>query len=289
MDRKVVEQYRLALFGRMVMGVAHEIDNHLSVVLGFSELIQLGAGKEQKVRDGAGKILSAGEKIGAIVHQFSRYARSHAPSPEPFVPGEMIPEILLFSRYDLGRDNVTVLPVPEVPRGILHADRRDFGLAILALLFNAAEAMSETGGDTFPEGVHRCRRVGIRRERPGARDSRGVRGEGLRVRVHHPHRDGPYGNGTPGRAAPRRAGGGNVAAVERLRGRVRRHDPNTDESAGLIAFRRNPRVRSCGHIDMGARQDRAQPEIRRLRPPPRLAKGAANISGEGIARKVGGC
>lgn len=147
MDRNVVEQYRLALFGRMVMGVTHEIDNHLSVVLGFSELIQLTAGKEQKVKDGAGKILSAGEKIGAIVQQFSRYVRPHAPSPEPFVPGEMIPEILLFSRYDLGRDNVIVVPIPEVPPGILHADRRDFGLALLALLFNGAEAMSEKGGE----------------------------------------------------------------------------------------------------------------------------------------------
>lgn len=147
MDRNVVEQYRLALFGRMVMGVAHEIDNHLSVVLGFSELIQLAPGKEQNVRDGAGKILSAGEKIGAIVQHFSRYARPHAPSPEPFVPGEMIPEILLFSRYDLGRGNVTVQPILEVPPGILHADRGDFGLALLALLFNAAEAMSETGGE----------------------------------------------------------------------------------------------------------------------------------------------
>jgi signal transduction histidine kinase len=147
MDRKVVEQYRLALFGRMVMGVAHEIDNHLSVVLGFSELIQLAAGKEQKVRDGVEKILSSGEKIGGIVQHFSRYVRPHAPSPGPFVPGEMIPEILLFSRYDLGRDNVTVLPVPDVPPGILQADREDFGLALLALLFNAAEAMSGTGGE----------------------------------------------------------------------------------------------------------------------------------------------
>ncbi|MGB7631425.1 MAG: HAMP domain-containing sensor histidine kinase [Candidatus Deferrimicrobium sp.] len=147
MDRNVVERYRLVLFGRMVMGVAHEVDNHLSVVLGFSELIPLAAGNEQKVRDGAGKILSAGEKIGAIVQQFSLHVRPHAPSPEPFVPGEMIPGILLFSRYDLGRDNVTVLPPPEVPPGILHADRRDFGLALLALLFNAAEAMSEKGGE----------------------------------------------------------------------------------------------------------------------------------------------
>jgi signal transduction histidine kinase len=147
MDRNDVERYRLALFGRMVMGVAHEVDNHLSVVLGFSELIQLAAGKEQKVLDGAGKILSAGDKIGAIVKNFSRYVRPHVPSPESFVPGEMIPGILLFSRYDLGRDNVTVLPPPEVPQGILRADPRDFGLALLALLFNAAEAMSGTGGE----------------------------------------------------------------------------------------------------------------------------------------------
>lgn len=147
MERAEVERYRLALFGRMVMGVAHEVDNHLSVVLGFSELIRLAAGNEQKVRDGAGKILAAGEKIGRIIQHFSRYVRPHAPFPEPFVPGEVIPEILLFSRYDLGRDNVTVLPPPEVPPGILHADRRDFGLALLALLFNAAEAMSGTGGE----------------------------------------------------------------------------------------------------------------------------------------------
>src|SRR5512147_585475 len=103
MDRNKVENYRLGLFGRMVMGVAHEVDNHLSVVLGFSELIQLAAAKEQKVHDGAGKILSAGEKIGAIIQQFSHYVRPHAPSPEPFDPGRLIPEILQFSRYDLGR------------------------------------------------------------------------------------------------------------------------------------------------------------------------------------------
>lgn len=147
MDRNIVERYRLALFGRMVMGVAHEVDNHLSVVLGFSELIQLAAGKEQKVRDGAGKILSAGERIGAIIHQFSRHVRPHAPSPETFVAGDVISEILLFSRYDLGRNNVTVLPLTGVPPGVLHADRRDFGLALLALLFNASESMSVTGGE----------------------------------------------------------------------------------------------------------------------------------------------
>ncbi|HAM33655.1 MAG TPA: hypothetical protein DDX05_04165 [Deltaproteobacteria bacterium] len=147
MERTNVERYRLALFGRMVMGVAHEVHNHLSVILGFSELIQLTAGNEGKVRDGAGKILSAGEKTGAILQNYARYVRPHPPVPESFVPGDVIPEILLFARYDLGRNDVVISAQQDVSPGILHADRRDFGLVLLALLFNGSEAMAGKGGD----------------------------------------------------------------------------------------------------------------------------------------------
>ena len=147
MDRKAIERYRLSLFGRMVAGVAHEVDNHLSVVMGFSELIQIAAGNEQKVRDGAGKILLAGEKTGAIIKHYSHYSRPHAPAREAFVPGEMIPEILVFARYDLGRNNVVFSAPGSFPPGLLHGDRRDLALALLALLFNGSEAMAESGGE----------------------------------------------------------------------------------------------------------------------------------------------
>ncbi len=238
MDRNVVERYRLGLFGRMVMGVAHEVDNHLSVVLGFSELIQLSAGKEQKVRDGAGKILSAGEKIGAIVQHFSRYVRPHAPSPEPFVAGELIPEILLFSRYDLGRDNVTVAPPPDVPRGNPACRPAGFRAGPPRPPVQRRGGHVGEGRGTLHAGVHRRCRMGVHGERPRARDSRGVRGEGLRGRVHDPHRTAPLGNGTPGRTAPRGAGWGNGAPGERRRGRVRGHDPHADKNPDLIASRR---------------------------------------------------
>jgi len=147
MERAEVERYRLSLFGRMVTGVAHEVQNHLSVVLGFSELIRFSAGNEAKVRDGAGKILSAGEKTGAILQHYARYARPHFSAPGSFVPGEVIPEILLFARYDLCRNDVVVSVQQDVPPGILHADRFDFGLVLLALLFNGSEAMAGTGGE----------------------------------------------------------------------------------------------------------------------------------------------
>lgn len=147
MDRTAVERYRLSLFGRMIPGVAHEVDNHLSVILGFSELIQIAAGNEQKVRDGAGKILAAGERTGAIIRNYARYVRSHPPAPDAFPPGEMIREILTFARYDLVRNNVTLSAPAPVNAGLLRGDRSDLALALLALLFNGSEAMGAGGGE----------------------------------------------------------------------------------------------------------------------------------------------
>lgn len=146
MDRNKVENYRLALFGRMVMGVAHEVDNHLSVILGFAELIQISSGDDKKTLDGVAKILNAGERINTIIRHFSQHVRPHAPVRERFAPSEALQECLVYSRYDLGRNNV-VLAMPEtVPPVLLTADRRDFALALLALLFNASEAMAASGG-----------------------------------------------------------------------------------------------------------------------------------------------
>jgi len=146
MDRKKVEQHRLALFGRMVMGVAHEVDNYLSVILGFSELIQISGAAEKKTLDSIGKIFNAGEKINVIVRHFSYYVRPHEPAREIVSPAEVVGECLVFARYDLGRSSV-VLKLPEsIPSGMLTVDRRDFALVLLALLFNGAEAMAAAGG-----------------------------------------------------------------------------------------------------------------------------------------------
>jgi signal transduction histidine kinase len=138
----------------MVMGVAHEVDNYLSVVLGFAELIQITGGGEKKTLESVGKILNAGERINNIVKHFSYYVRPHAPSRETFSPSEMIGEFIVFSRYDLGRNGVTLSLPENYPSGMLTFDRRDVALALLVLLFNGSEAMAEKGG-TLKLGVSR--------------------------------------------------------------------------------------------------------------------------------------
>jgi signal transduction histidine kinase len=130
----------------MVMGVAHEVDNHLSVILGFAELIQISGGGDKKTLDGVAKILNAGERINTIIRHFSQYVRPHDSVRERFAPSEALQECLVYSRYDLGRNNVALAMPEAFPPVLLTADRRDFALVLLALLFNGSEAMAANGG-----------------------------------------------------------------------------------------------------------------------------------------------
>lgn len=147
MDRKTVEQYRLALFGRLIMGVAHEVDNHLSVVLGFAELIQIPGGADLKAVQNAEKIFAAGERIAALVKHLSHHVRPHEPAGETFTLPGLLSELALFGRYDLSRGNVMLSVDAGLPEEALRGDARDFGLALLAVLLNGAEAMAGKGGE----------------------------------------------------------------------------------------------------------------------------------------------
>lgn len=151
-----MEQHRLALFGRLIMGVAHEVDNHLSVVLGFAELTQIPGSPDRKAVENAEKIFAAGERIASLVRHFSHHVRPHAPADESFTLPGLLSEILPFGRYDLSRGNVALNVDAALPGDPLSGDARDLGLALLAVLLNGAEAMAATGGElglrAFREG-----------------------------------------------------------------------------------------------------------------------------------------
>jgi len=165
MDRNLVERYRLTLFGRMVMGVAHEVDNHLSVVSVFRvDPADRGEGGKSPGRCRKDPVLRGEDRCDRpAVLQICAPARS--------IPGTVRP------RGDPSRDPplLTVRPRPQQRdrppasgNSFGRPSRRpgDLGLGLLALLFNAAEAMSGQGG-SFRRDSPGTPPVGIHRERPG--------------------------------------------------------------------------------------------------------------------------
>lgn len=122
------------------------MDNHLSVVLGFSELIRMPGEVGTRTEENAGKIYAAGDRIAAIVKQFSYHVRPHSPVDEIVSLPGLLSEILVFSRFDLCRGNVSLRIPEELPEAKVRGDARDFGLVLLAVLLNGAESMADRGG-----------------------------------------------------------------------------------------------------------------------------------------------
>jgi len=177
------------------------------------ELIQLTAGRRKK-SGRCRKILSSGEKIGAIVQQFpDMRARTFHPRNRSSPGGSFRDPPLLTVRPR--RNNVTILPPPKFLRASF-TPTGGYRSGAPRTSVQRRGAMSGTGGSFRRDSPGR-RRLGIHRERPGTgipRDSR----RGSSKSDSPPHGTVPCRNGTPGRAAPRGAGGGNAEAFERPRG-----------------------------------------------------------------------
>ncbi len=145
-DDRVVSWYRFYLFGRFVMGVSHEVDNYMSVILGFAELLRMNPSETGRVVSSVEKIIKSAD---SLAHMFKKYSFHVKPNPDDvvvFSAGECLEDLLSFAGYDLRRNGVEIEKNVGSDDFVLKGDRRSFSLMVLNVLINGSEAMWEKGG-----------------------------------------------------------------------------------------------------------------------------------------------
>ncbi|MBN1855583.1 MAG: PAS domain S-box protein [Dehalococcoidia bacterium] len=81
-ERRAQQSQRLASVGRMAAGVAHEINNPVTGIIGFADLL-LKQDLTEDCREYAKGILEAGQRVAGIVQQLLASARWTSPAREP--------------------------------------------------------------------------------------------------------------------------------------------------------------------------------------------------------------
>jgi C4-dicarboxylate-specific signal transduction histidine kinase len=81
LQRQVLRQERLAAIGVLVSGVAHELNNPLQAILGFSELLQLADNLPDNVRADLTLIQKESARASAIIRNLSRFGRQQTSEP----------------------------------------------------------------------------------------------------------------------------------------------------------------------------------------------------------------
>jgi two-component system cell cycle sensor histidine kinase/response regulator CckA len=146
-EKRLEEQFRQAqkmeAVGRLAGGIAHDFNNMLSVIIGYSELLQdrFESGPSRKAAD---EIKKAAERTVSLTRQLLAFSRRQVLSPRIMDLNITIANLATMLTRMIGEDIELVLaPMPAL--GCVKADPAQVEQIIMNLVVNARDAMPQGG------------------------------------------------------------------------------------------------------------------------------------------------
>lgn len=94
LQQQVIRQERLAAIGVLVSGIAHELNNPLQAISGFSELLQRDPTMGPQAKEDLALIQQEGARASAIIRNLSRFGRQQDSAPVPVDLGEVLTSVM---------------------------------------------------------------------------------------------------------------------------------------------------------------------------------------------------
>jgi two-component system, cell cycle sensor histidine kinase and response regulator CckA len=148
-ERKRVEEQlrraeRMQAAGRLAGGVAHEVNNMMTGVIGFSEFLMRSLDVADPRRMEVDEIIKAGTRAADVTRQLLAFTRQQFLRPEMLPVNAVVQELEKMLRRILGEDHMLQLTLaPDA--GEIRADRGQLEQVLVNLMLNARDAMAAPG------------------------------------------------------------------------------------------------------------------------------------------------
>ncbi len=152
LDEQLRRAERLQAAGRLAGGVAHEVNNMMTGVIGFGEFLLRGLEVDDPRRDEVQEIIKAGTRAADVTRQLLAFTRQQFLRPEILPVNAVVNALEMMLRRSIGEDHRLRLALaPDA--GEIRADRAQLEQVLVNLTINARDAMAQPGRVTISTRV----------------------------------------------------------------------------------------------------------------------------------------
>src|SRR5216684_310382 len=173
LEEQLIQAEKLAAMGQMLAGVAHELNNPLTAILGVTELLREREGTDESTKRQLELTHRQARRAARIVQNLLEFSRPASPQKKAHDLNSLVERTLQLHEHSLRRNFIEVdfRPLPELP-GII-GDANQLIQVLLNLVTNAEQAIRE---------VRDTGRIQLRAARNGNQLAITVQDDGVGIR-----------------------------------------------------------------------------------------------------------